>query len=193
MIAVDASVNSLERTGSVGVGEILALLSGPAEAAARRELEDLAIAICDQARRRGWRACAGWTDENVKVRLQNGDTGAVKEFLQTFAARAERIGAHVSVKEADGEAHSICALEDAPILWGTVVQARLTRDLLCGLPEGAFVASASEEDRIHSVGRVGPFNCRAQQWQRAQFSGLDGTMCRVFWSEADYNDFVGSR
>jgi hypothetical protein len=189
---VDAIATSGQRTAAVAVSETVVLLSGPPDAGARREMEDLAVAICDRARKRGWKACAGWKDESVKVRLQNGEAESVGEFLQSFAARAEKSGAKMSMREEETASPSICALEDAPIMWGTVVQARLTRDLLCGLPEGAFVASASDEDRVHSVGRLGPFHVRAQQWQWAQLSGLDGGMCRVFWSEDDYNAFVRS-
>jgi hypothetical protein len=187
---VDVTATPGPPAASVAANEIVVLLADALDATTRRTLEDLAVSICDQARKRGWKACAGWTGEDVKVRLQKGDLAAVEEFLQPFAARAEKSGAKMTLREGEGASPSICALEDAPITWGTVVQARLTRDLLCGLPEGAFVASSAEEDRAHSVGRLGPFHVRAQQWQRAQLSGLDGAMCRVFWSEADYQAFV---
>jgi hypothetical protein len=64
--------------------------------------------------------------------------------------------------------------------------------LLTALPEGAYLACDSHEDRAGSIGRLGPFQVRAQQWQRAQLSGMDGGMCRVFWTGDDYEAFVGS-
>lgn len=187
---MDLTATSEPPAAAVATNEIVVQLADSVDAAARRNLEDLAISICDQARKRGWKACAAWREEQVQVRLQNGELAAVEEFLQPFSARAEKSGAKMTIRAGEGMSPSICALEDAPIVWGTVVQARLTRDLLCGLPEGAFVAATSHDDRAHSIGRLGPFHVRAQQWQRAQLAGLDGAMCRVFWSGADYEAFV---
>jgi hypothetical protein len=170
--------------------ESIVILSCRDEANARRAIEDYAVSICEQTRKRGWRACAAWHEDKLKIRVQGGEIEQTREFLDALMADAKHHGAASSIIEEVEVSSVICQLDDAPILWGTVVHARLTRDLLAALPEGAYVGADSGEDRATSVGRLGPFHVRAQQWQRAQLAGLDGGMCRVFWSGDDYEAFV---
>ncbi|MGZ5019538.1 MAG: hypothetical protein ACXWAV_03855 [Chthoniobacterales bacterium] len=167
--------------------ESLIILSCADDAKARRQIEDYAVTICEQTRKRGWKACAAWQEEKLNVRVQGGETEDMRAFLDPLVADAKEHGAASSILEEIEAAPLICHLDDAAIVWGTVVHARLTRDLLTSLPEGAYVASA---DRAGSIGRLGPFSVRAQQWQRAQFAGLEGGMSRVFWSSHDYEAFV---
>lgn len=162
------------------------------DSATRRNLEDFAVLLCDQARRRGCKARASWVNEGVRIRLQSGCAESFQDILESLATSAAEQGASISIGEDHTPGRCIQALEDAPIPWGTVVQARLTRELLCALPEGAFVAAEGADGSGASVGRLGPFHVRAQQWKRAQLFGLDGGMCRVFWSENDYHAFVHS-
>jgi len=172
--------------------EMVLTITCPPDAAARRRLEDYALTMCDQARKRGWQACAAWTDDKLKVRFQGGDPQEMREFLDPLAGNAKENGAVSSIFDEEPAGPPIGHLDDVPFRWGDVVHARLTRDLLSSLPEGAYVASVSEEDRAASIGRLGPFQVRAQQWQRAQLAGLEGDMCRVFWSGEDYDAFLNS-
>ena len=171
--------------------ETVVVLSGGDDAPARRNLEDFAILLCDQARKRGCKACAVWADGGLKVRIQQGCAESLREIVQWLAESAAEQGATVSIG-ADQEAGPyIRDINEGPIAWGTVVHARLTRDLLCALPEGAWVVcNTSAGELAVGLGRLGPFASRATQWQNARVAGLDGTMCRVFWSQADFDDFV---
>ncbi len=169
--------------------QIVFLLTCPGEVETRRDVEDFAVSICDQARRRGWKALAQWTDGGLRVWLQNGESENLCALVQPLQAKAIELGATLSYLD-EQPAARIRDIEDAPITWGTVVHARLTRDLLCALPEGAYVASDSDNaDCADSLGRVGPFTVRAEQWQRAQLAGLDGGICRVLWSREDFEAF----
>ena len=173
--------------------ETVVVLSGGDDAAARSNLEDFAVLLCDQARKRGCKACAVWADGTLKVRIQEGCAESLQEIFQWLAESAAEQGAQVEIGADQGAGPCIRDIGDGPIAWGTVVQARLTRDLLCGLPEGAFVVcnTGGCESPV-ALGRLGPFATRAQQWQNARLAGLDGTLARVFWSEEDFAAFCGS-
>ncbi len=167
--------------------ESVVIISCADDPGVRCGIEDYAVTICEQTRKRGWKTCAAWQDEKLKVRVQGDDARAVRAFLDPFVGNAKEHGAASSILEEVEAAPVICQLDDSPVLWGTVMHARLTRDLLTSLPEGAYLAS---EDRTGSIGRLGPAHVRAQQWQRAQLAGINGGMCRVFWSGDDYEAFV---
>ncbi|HEX8280215.1 MAG TPA: hypothetical protein VF551_02465 [Chthoniobacterales bacterium] len=165
--------------------ETVVMLSGGDDPDARRNLEDFAVTLCDQAKKHGCRACAVWTDDALKVRIQEGCGASVQDLFLWLGESAAEQGASITIGQDQESGPCIRDIEDGPIPWGTVLHARLTRDLLCALPEGAFVAS----DRACSIGRLGPSHVRAQQWQRAQLAGLDGAMFRVLWSEEDFQAF----
>jgi hypothetical protein len=176
----------------VMTSEMVLIMGCPDDAGARRKLEEYALTMCDQARKHGWEACAAWADDKLRVRFQDGDADEMREFLDPLAGNAKENGATSSIFEEQPATAAIGHLHDVPFRWGEVVHARLTRELISALPEGAYVASVSEEDRPASIGRLGPFHVRAQQWQRAQLAGLDGGLCRVFWSGEDYDAFLNS-
>ena len=170
--------------------EMVFVLSCPPDAATRLDIEDFAVSVCDEARKRGWKVWACWTDAGLKVRLQNGRVQLLREFVATFVNSATKHGATMSVLEKPQPATLIRDIEDGPIVWGTVIHARLTRRLLCALPEGALVAfNLTAGDRGRFIGRVGSFQTRGEQWKRAQLAGLDGGSCRVLWSEDDCHAF----
>ena len=170
--------------------ETVVALSGGDDATARLRLEDFALLLCDQARKHGCRATAAWTDGNLKVRIQEGCAESLQRVFQWLAETAAEQGAHVEIGPDQEAGPTIRDFGDAPIPWGTVVHARLTRELLCALPEGAFVVSnVSPGEVAVALGRLGPFVTRAQQWQNARLAGLDGTMCRVFWSEDEVDAY----
>ena len=172
--------------------EFLVSLTSPDDPRVRRGLEDYALSLADRARKRGFKACAGWHDEKLQLRFQEGSAEEMRAFLDPLLAEADNHGAIGSVVQERNAATPIEHLDDAAFAWGSLVQGRLTRDLLCALPEGAYVASTSEDDRGESIGRLGPFHMRAHQWQRAHLAGLDGRLCRVFWSERDYDAFLNA-
>jgi hypothetical protein len=117
----------------------------------------------------------------------------MRDVIQWLGETAAEQGASVTIGEDQPAGACIRDIEHGPIVWGTVVQARLTRDLLCALPEGAFlVCNAAPGEVPVPLGKLGGFGARAQQWQNAKLAGLDGTMCRVFWSDEDYDAFCGS-
>lgn len=165
------------------------MLSCSDDPEARADLEDFAVSACEQARKHGWTASARWSDNGLKLSVQNATDREVREFVRSLNETAARRDATI-VSLDEQPAHEVHDREDAPIPWGTVVHARLTRELLCSLPEGAYVASDSHcSECAASLGRVGPFSVRAQQWQRAQLAGLDGCVCRVLWSHDDFMAF----
>jgi len=165
------------------------LLRCPDDAATRAGVEDLAVSACEEARRRNSKAWARWTDDGLKVWFRDGRPEELRQLADSLGRSAPRYGASASFsdEEPTDRAYDI---ERSPILWGTVIHARLTRELLCALPEGAYVASDSRcSECSSSLGRVGPFSVRAQQWQRAQLAGLDGCVCRVLWSQDDFSAY----
>ena len=169
---------------------VACILTCPDDATTRADIEEFAVNACDEARRRGWKAWARWTDEGLKLWLEQGRRAELQAFVDTLAATAPRYGADVAMLD-EAPPPAIYDIERPPIPWGTVIHARLTRELLCALPEGAYVASDSRcSECPSSLGRVGPFSVRAQQWQRAQLAGLDGCICRVFWSQDDFSAYT---
>jgi hypothetical protein len=170
--------------------ESVIVLSGGDDAAARRNLEEFAVLVCDQARKRGCKTRAVWAGVNLQLRIQQGCADTLREVFQWLAETAAEQGASVTVGEDQPAGACIHDIEDAPIAWGTVVHARLTRDLLCNLPEGAFlVCNVAPCEVPVPLGRLGPYASRAEQWQRARTAGLDGTLSRVFWTEEDFRAF----
>ena len=103
------------------------------------DLEDFAILLCEQARRHGCRAAATWDAGSLKVRIQDGCAESLQQVCQWLAESAAEQGAEVEIGADQEAGPRIRDFDDAPIPWGTVVHARLTRELLCALPEGAFV------------------------------------------------------
>ena len=170
--------------------ETVVVLSGGDDAAARFRLEDFALLLCEQARKRGCRATAAWSDANLKVRFQDGCAESLQEIFQWLAESAAEQGASVEIGGDQDAGPRIRDFTDAPVPWGTVLQARLTRPLLCALPEGAFVVcNAAPGEVAIALGRLGSFETRAQEWQKAKLAGLDGTLCRVCWSEDDFDAY----
>lgn len=167
------------------VRETVCTLSAPDDPEARRETEDLALVICSEARKRGWKTCAAWTEGNIQIRLQTASGGSARDLMKCFADEARDLGVAVFLLEDQEPATAICEFDDGPIAWDSVVQARLTRKFLYRLPEGAFLISNGQERGGFSVGRVGSMTERAEQWQSAQLAGMEGAMCRVLWAEED--------
>ena len=171
--------------------ETVVVLSGGEDAAARLRLEDFAILLCDQARKHGCRSTAAWDAGSLKIRIQNGCAESLQQVFQWLGETAAEQGATVEIGADQEAGPPIRDFADAPIPWGTVVHARLTRELLCALPEGAYVVcNATPGEVAVALGRLGPFVTRARQWQNARAAGLDRTMCRVFWSEEAFNAYV---
>lgn len=176
---------------SVIATETVVVLSGGDDAAARLRLEDFALLLCDQATKHGCRAVATWDGRDLKVRMQEDCAKSLQYVFQWLGETAAEQGAQVEIGADQEAGPRIRGLTDGAIPWGTVVHARLTRELLCALPERAYVVcNATPGEVAVALGRLGPFVTRAQQWQKARAAGLDGTMCRVFWSEEDFAAFV---
>lgn len=176
---------------SVIATETVVVLSGGDDAAARLRLEDFAILVCDQARRHGCRATAAWDGGSLKVRMQDGCAESLQHVFQWLGETAAEQGAQVEIGADQEAGPRIRDFADGAIPWGTVVHARLTRELLCALPEGAYVVCNTTPGEVGvALGRLGPFVTRAPQWQNARVAGLDCTMCRVFWSEEDFEAYV---
>ena len=171
--------------------ETVVVLSGGDDAAARLRLEDFAILVCDQARKHGCRATAAWADGSLKVRIQDGCAESLEQVFQWLAETAAEQGAQIEIGADQVAGPRIRDFGDTQIPWGTVVHARLTRELLCALPDGAYVVcNVTPGEVAVALGRLGPFVTRAQQWQTARVAGLDRTMCRVFWSEEDFEAYA---
>jgi len=154
--------------------EMVFVLSCPPEPATRLDIEDFAVSVCDEARKRGWKVWACWTDAGLKVRLQNGRVQLLREFVATFVNSATKHGATMSVLEKPQPATLIRDIEDGPIVWGTVIHARLTRRLLCALPEGALVAfNLTAGDRA--------FHWTSRFFPDARGAVEKGTACRFRW------------
>ena len=175
---------------SVIATETVIVLSGGDDAAARLRLEDFALLVCDQATKHGCRATAAWSAGRLKVRIQDGCAESLQHVFQWLAESAAEQGAQIEIGADEEAGPRIRDFGDAQIPWGTVVHARLTRELLCALPEGAFVVcNVTPGEVAVALGRLGPFVTRALAWQKARVAGLDGTMCRVFWSEDDLDAY----
>lgn len=176
---------------AVLTAETVVVLSGGEDAAARRRLEDFALLLCDQARNHGCNATAAWAEGRLKVRLQEGCAESLQYVIQWLSETAAEQGAVVEVGADEPAGPPIRDLGEGPIPWGTVVHARLSREMLCALPEGAFVVcNTSPGDGAVALGRLGPFASRAEQWNNARLAGFDRTMSRVFWSEEDMKAYL---
>ncbi|HSH37289.1 MAG TPA: hypothetical protein VK993_00775 [Chthoniobacterales bacterium] len=65
---------------------------------------------------------------------------------------------------------------------------RASRSVRCPKALSSFTPRQRAKFAV-ALGRLGPFETRAQQWQNARLAGPDRTMCRVFWSEEDLNAY----
>src|SRR5438552_1526176 len=65
------------RQRSAMASEMVFVLSCPPDAATRLDIEDFAVSVCDEARKRGWKVWACWTDAGLKVRPSAEWQGAI--------------------------------------------------------------------------------------------------------------------
>ena len=65
---------------------------------------------------------------------------------------------------------------------------RLTKRFFMSLPEGLYISSNTYIHQGHPrfSEPVSPPSKREQQWQRILFAGVNGRLCNVFASEADF-------
>ena len=71
---------------------------------------------------------------------------------------------------------------------GTVLRQKLTKKLLRLLPGGAYITSNlfSGGEEIFSE-RLGPPETCATAWRRAMLAGANNRLCRLLWTEDDFN------
>ena len=102
------------------------ILSCPDDAATRADVEDLAVSACDEARTRGWKAWARWTDRGLQLWLEHSSRGELRAFIDSLSETAPRYGARLSMLDEEPPM-AIYDIVRSPVPWGTVIHARLTR------------------------------------------------------------------
>jgi hypothetical protein len=76
---------------------------------------------------------------------------------------------------------------------GTIINEPLSKGLLFGLPQGAFIVAApwaGNGKPWHSdfAERIGPISDREEQWKRIKAVHSDGRPCRVIWTQEEFSD-----
>ena len=169
--------------------ETVLLISTPQNFANRFEVESLGLTLCNQADRQGGVGWAGWLESGVmKVRIHGAPPDEIRRWTTAYFAAVEKRAKSVSVIEQQAEETPLPNIAAGEIPWGTVLRQKLTKKILRLLPEGVYVTSNlfSGGEEVYSE-RVGPLETSENTWRRATVAGANNRLCRLLWTEDDFN------
>lgn len=169
-------------------GETVLLISGDPDAWARFQIESVGNSLTELVAREGGVAWAGWTENGLKVRIQGFSTETLRELLDAYLAAVQKRHGASSVVEQQVPASPLPDIAAGEIPWGTVLRQKLTKKFLYALPEGACVVSNlyGGDEEIFAE-RVGPPESREIIWKRAVLAGANNRLCRVVWTQVDFD------
>lgn len=108
--------------------------------------------------------------------------------MNAYFAVAERTTKAVAVVEQQVEEAPFPNIAAGEIPWGTVLRQKLTKKLLGLLPEGAYVVSTVYNGAEKALSeKLGPPESRETVWRRATLVGANNRLCRLVWTEDDFN------
>jgi len=170
--------------------EKILLIASPGDFMSRFGVESLGQALCEEASRRGGGGWAGWLESGIlKVRIHGMATDEIRPLMNAYIESMQRHGGTVSWIEQQTRATPLPNIQAGEIPWGTVIRQKLTKRLLKLLPEGAYLVS-----NLHGSGgeeifaeRLGAAETREAVWCRAQLTGASNRLCRLIWTEVDFN------
>ena len=171
--------------------ESVLLFRVPLDASSRHRVESDLFSTALLIRQFGGKAWLGWTEADwLKLRVQatpvERTRKAVADALENLP---EPLRSSVAVREEQEVAPTpLPAVDTGDVPWGTVLHEKLTKRFLGLLPEGCYVLSNcyGGAEQIFSE-RIGPPNAREVAWRRAKIAGANGRLCRVVWTETDFN------
>ena len=169
--------------------ETVLLISAPQNFVDRFEVESLGLTLCNQADRQGGADWAEWLKSGVmKVRIHRVPLEEIRRWTNAYYASAEKRAKSVSVVEQQAEETPLPNIAAGEIPWGTVLRQKLTKNLLQMLPEGAYITSNlfSGGEEIFSE-RLGSLESRETTWRRATLASANNRLCRLLWTEDDFN------
>ena len=169
--------------------ETVLLISGPQDAWSRFGTESLGLTLCNEAGKGGGAGWAGWLQLGVlKVPIQRVPLEEIRKWMKAYFTAAEKTARSVSVVQQLAEKTPLPNVAAGEIPWGTVLRQKLTRKLLKLLPEGAYVTSNlyGGGEEIFSE-RLGPLETRETTWRRATLADANNRLCRLLWTEDDFN------
>ena len=170
--------------------ENILLISPPGDFISRFGAESLGLALCEEASRRGGGGWAGWLVSGVlKVRIHGMPLDDIRPLMNGFIESMQRNGATASLIEQQTGATPLPNVHAGKIPWGTVIRQKLTKRLLNLFPEGAYLVSnsyCSGGEEIFAE-RLGGAETREAVWRRAQVTGASNRLCRLLWTEVDFN------
>lgn len=173
----------------MAMNELMLLFTCPTTVLARWSTESLAIGLLDLAKRNHWAAWAGWFGDDLLVRVHNADLDTVRSFVAAIARGAAKQSWDLRIVEKSRPAEPLPLIQGLRIPWGTIVQQRLTRELLQCLPAGAVVVS-NLRDRygasVYSREIPAATDGIPALWAEAKAARVHGRLCRVLWSRIDW-------
>ncbi|MHA3774471.1 hypothetical protein ACXR0O_23350 [Verrucomicrobiota bacterium sgz303538] len=168
--------------------ETVLLISGASDAWARFQIESVGNSLTELVAREGGAAWAGWTENGLKVRIQRFSTETLRELLDAYLATVQKRQGASCVVEQQVPASPLPDNAAGEIPEGTVFRQKLTKKFLDALPEGACVVSnlCGGDEEIFAE-RVGPPESRETIWKRAVLAGANNRLCRVVWTQGDFD------
>ena len=169
--------------------ETVLLISAPQDFVNRFNPESLGIELCEAARQRGGAGWARWLESGVlKLRIRGVFLDEIRTLLHTNFTSVSENSRMLSVVAQQTNETPWPDVAAGEIPWETVHRQKLTEKFLRLLPEGVYVTSDlfNGGEEIFSE-RLGPLETRETTWCRAALAGANNRLCRLFWTEDDFN------
>ena len=180
-------------TSNMPTETILLISTKNQDFVSRFTVEGLGIALSDELSRLGGACWTGWIELGIlKVRIQGVPIDKIRYLMNSCFESEQRKGGTISVVEHQAEVTPLPNVQAGDIPWGTVVRQKLTKKLIKLLPEGAYLlsnvySSVTGEEKF-SV-QLGNLATREETWRLAVIAGANNRLCRLVWTEIDFNGF----